>query len=164
MLGAWCPWVMLSQEHRLRFYKEPLEDPVQTLQPGLGFYLHKEAMHGTFPAVKISSLPFQKKKMKPSPQPTVLPTNWLLRWGCQTFTELVLVWGHFTEAIHWTFPWKLSTYTWLVSVARLLFYNLLYTIEGEVIPDMEQRFTPPEPSISTWRKACESTHFCVWTS
>lgn len=62
MLGAWCPWVMLSQEHRLRFYKEPLEDPVQTLQPGLGFYLHKEAMHGTFPAVKISSLSFQKKK------------------------------------------------------------------------------------------------------
>lgn len=34
--------------------------------------------------------------------------------------------------------WKWSIYVWLVTVARILFHKLLYTIEGEVIPDMEQ--------------------------
>lgn len=127
------------------FYKEPLEEPVQTLQPGLGFLTWQRSVAWNFNSCKniFSAFPNNKKKSR-------LPSQlFYLQAGCwsevASLLESVLAFDHPIETTNWTLPWNL--FTWSMAVP---FYNLPYTRERTLSQGWTLHITEVHATWDLW--------------
>lgn len=126
------------------FYKEPLEEPVQTLQSGLGFLTWQSSVAWNFTSCKNIFSAFPNNKKKSIPQPTILPPSWLLKWGCQP-VRVVLAFDHPIETTNWTLTWNLSTWS-----MEAPFYNLPYTRERTLSQGWTLHITEVHATWDLW--------------